>query len=159
MVTDLYKRKIPNILIIFGLIGGLFIQMFLFQGIGFNFWFVGVLAGFCCFFPLYYLRGMAAGDVKLIMVVGGFLGFPLVLTAALYSFIAGGILAIVIVLAKGQFRQVINNILMILTPFYIRFTSGVDVSDGSNKYVSVGRMPYALAIAAGTFATLYLKVQ
>ena len=157
MVTDLYKRKIPNILIIFGLIGGLLIQMLLLQGIGFNLWAVGVLAGFCCFFPLYYLRGMAAGDVKLMMVVGGFLGFPLVLTAALYSFVAGGILAVMIVLAKGQFKQVLNNIHMILTPLYIRFTSGVDVSDRSSKQMSVGRMPYAVAIGAGTLLTLYLN--
>ena len=46
---------------------------------------------------------------------------------------------------------------MILTPLYIRAISGVDVSDGLIKQVSVGRMPYAVAIGAGTLLTLYLN--
>ena len=157
IVTDLYKRKITNVLIVLGLVGGLVGQLFLRQRLGFGQWGIGVVTGFICFFPLYVLRGMAAGDVKLMMVVGGFLGFPLVLTAALYSYAAGGIMAIIIVLAKGRFKQVIHNIKIILTPLYIRAISGVDVSDGLIKQVSVGRMPYAVAIGAGTLLTLYLN--
>ena len=160
---DLHKRKIPNLLIVFGLVGSLVGQLFLPHGLGFMQWIIGVSVGFICFFPLYFLRGMAAGDVKLMMVVGGFVGFPLVLTAALYSYAAGGVMAMMIVLAKGSFKQVLHNIKTILTPLYIRITSGVDVNDGlrntANKQMSAGRMPYALAIAAGTFATLYFEVQ
>ena len=155
IVTDLYKRKIPNVLIVLGLVGGLVGQLFLPQGLGFAHWGIGVAIGFICFFPLYILRGMAAGDVKLMMVVGGFLGFPLVLTAALYSYVAGGIMAIAIVLINGQLKQVIHNIKIILTPLYIRVTSGVDVSDGLIKPVSVGRMPYAIAIALGSLTVIY----
>lgn len=157
IVTDLYKRKIPNGLILFGLVGSLIGQLLLPQGLGFVQWGIGVVIGFICFFPLYSLRAMAAGDVKLMMVVGGFLGFPLVLTAALYSYAAGGIMAIIIVLAKGRFKQLTHNIKVILTPLYIRATSGVDVSDGLTKQVSVDRMPYAVAIGAGTLLTLYLN--
>lgn len=162
VVTDLYNRKIPNLLIVLGLFGSLFGQILLPQGLGFMQWSVGVLLGFICFFPLYALRGMAAGDVKLMMVVGGFVGFPLVLTAALYSYASGGVMAMMIVLAKGRFKQVLHNIKTILTPLYIRVTSGVDISDGlSSKEgaepVSVGRMPYALAIAAGTLLALYFE--
>ena len=157
IVTDIYERKILNVLIVLGLVGGLIGQLLLPQGLGFLQWGIGVVIGFICFFPLYSLRAMAAGDVKLMMVVGGFLGFPLVLTAALYSYVAGGIMAIIIVLAKGRLKQVAHNIKMILTPLYIRAISGVDVSDGLIKQVSVGRMPYAVAIGAGTLLTLYLN--
>ena len=157
IITDLCKRKIPNVLIVWGLISGLVGQLLLPQGLGFAQWGIGVIIGFICFFPLYSLRAMAAGDVKLMMVVGGFLGFPLVLTAALYSYVAGGIMAIIIVLAKGRFKQVTHNIKMLLTPLYIRATSGVDVGDNLTKPISVGHMPYAVAIGAGTLLTLYLK--
>ena len=162
LFTDLRKRKIPNLLILLGLVSSLIGQLFLPQGIGFMQWGIGVLVGFICFFPLYVLRGMAAGDVKLMMVVGGFVGFPLVLMAALYSYAAGGLMAIIIVLAKGRFKQVLLNIKTILTPLYIKITSGVNVNDGlssktNNGQVSVGRMPYALAIAAGTLLALILK--
>ena len=160
--TDLHKRKIPNLLIAFGLVSSLVGQLLLPHGLGFVQWCIGVLAGFICFLPLYVLRGMAAGDVKLMMVVGGFLGFPLVLTAALYSYAAGGLMAIMIVLTKGRFKQVLHNIKTILTPLYIRVTSGVNIIDElSSKEgaepVSVGRMPYALAIAAGTLLALYFE--
>lgn len=155
--TDLYKRKIPNVLIVLGLVGGLIGQLLLPQGLGFAQWGIGVVIGFICFFPLYSFRAMAAGDVKLMMVVGGFLGFPLVLMAALYSYVAGGVMAIIIVLAKGRLKQVTHNIKMILTPLYIRVISGVDVSDGLTKQVSADRMPYAVAIGAGTLLTLYLN--
>ena len=155
IVNDLYNRKIPNVLILLGLVGSLTGQIFLPQGLGIIQWSVGVLLGFICFFPLYALRGMAAGDVKLMMVVGGFISFPLVITAALYSFVAGGILAILIVLSKGQFKLLAHNIKTILTPLYIRLTSGVDVGNNLTKPMSIGRMPYALAISAGTITTLY----
>ena len=162
VATDLLKRKISNKLIIIGMLLSLTSQLILPNGQGFEMWIVGVLLGFCCFFPLYFFRGMAAGDVKLMMVVGGFLGFPLTLTAALLSFVAGGVMAMVIVLAKGQFKQVIHNIKTILTPLFIRITSGVDINDGlsdkaNERRMSVGRMPYALAIAVGTLLALYFE--
>ena len=160
--TDLHKRKISNLLILFGLVSSLVVQLFSPQGFGFTQWGVGVLVGFICFFPLYFLRAMAAGDVKLMMVVGGFVGFPLVITAAIYSYAAGGILAFLIVLGKGQFRQLIHNLRVMITPIYIKMTSGVDVGDGlirkaNLEQASIGRMPYALAIAAGTLLALYFE--
>ena len=162
--TDLRKRKISNQLILFGLASGLAVQLLLLEGIGFMQWCVGVLIGFICFFPLYFLRAMAAGDVKLMMVVGGFVGSPLVLMAAIYSYGAGGVLALVIVLGKGQFKQLIHNLRIMITPFYIKMTSGLDVGDSDGlirkanlEQASIGRMPYALAIAAGTLLALYFE--
>ena len=160
--TDLHKRKIPNLLIVFGLVSSFVCQLLLPHGLGFLQWCIGVLAGFICFLPLYVLRGMAAGDVKLMMVVGGFLGFPLVLTAALYSYAAGGVMAILIVLAKGQFKKTLCFIKTILTPLYIKMTSGVDINDSlsskaNEMQTSVGRMPYALAIATGTLLAIYFE--
>lgn len=162
ILTDLYKRKIPNSLIVFGLFSNIVGQLFLSQGLDFMQLITGILFGFICFFPLYLLRGMAAGDVKLMMVVGGFIGFPMILTAALYSYVAGGVMAIVIVLAKGKLKQALRNIKTILTPLYIKLTSGVDIGDAlinknNIEQASIGRMPYALAIAAGTFLALYFE--
>ena len=154
VITDLYARKIPNSLVLFGLIVSLLLQYFVVQGAGGLNWLAGVAVAFACFIPLYLLRGMAAGDVKLMMAVGGFLGYPLIITAVAYSYLAGGAIAIGYVLFKGRFRQLTQNLFSLIIDQFIKTTSGVDVYDGQVIKQSVGQLPFALAIALGTFVTL-----
>ena len=100
---------------------------------------------------------MAAGDVKLMMAVGGFLGYPLIIKAVICVFLAGGVIAIVFVLITGRFKRLIKNMRVMLTDIFIKATSGVSVADDYVMKNSAGRMPYALAIAAGTGIALYLE--
>lgn len=156
--TDLIRRKIPNTLVLFGLVISLIGQCFTTQGAGGFNWLAGVTFSFACFIPLYILRGMAAGDVKLMMAVGGFLGFPLIIKAVICVFLSGGIIAIVYVLIKGRFKLLFDNMRVMFTDLYIKSTSGVNVADDYVMKNSAGRMPYALAIAAGTLIALYLDM-
>ena len=159
VITDLTIRKITNCLVLFGLILSLILQCFVAQGAGGLNWLAGVAVAFACFIPLYLLRGMAAGDVKLMMAVGGFLGYPLIITAVAYSYLAGGAMAICYVLFKGRFRQLTQNLYSLIIDQFIKTTSGVDVYDGQVIKQSVGQMPFALAIAIGTFVTLFSVVK
>lgn len=154
--SDIKERKIPNALVIFGLLYSLFFQYILSGMAGGFDWILGVSVGFLCFIPLYVLRGMAAGDVKLMMAVGGFLGFPLIIKAVLYVFLSGGVMVVVFVTFKGRFKHLINNLRVMFTDLYIKSTSGVNVADDYVLKNSAGRMPYALAIAAGTLIALFL---
>ena len=156
IITDLSSRKIPNSLIIFGLIASLICQMVALQGAGGLNWLAGVAVGFACFVPLYLLRGMAAGDVKLMMAVGGFVGYPLIIKTAACVFIVGGVMALIMVLINGRFKLLISNMRVMFTDFYIKASSGVNVADDYVMKNSAGRMPYALAIAVGTTIALYL---
>lgn len=155
VITDLSAHKIPNSLVLFGLIVSLVGQCVTTQGTGGLNWLAGVAVAFACFIPLYVLRGMAAGDVKLMMAVGGFLGYPLVVTAVAYSYLAGGAMAICYVLIKGRYRLLTKNLYSLIIDQFIKTTSGVDVYDGQVIKQSVGQMPFALAIAIGTFVTLF----
>ena len=159
VITDLSTRKIPNSLVLFGLVVSLLLQCFVAQGAGGLNWLAGVAVAFACFIPLYLLRGMAAGDVKLMMAVGGFLGYPLIVTAVAYSYLAGGAMAICYVLIKGRFRLLIQNLYSLIIDQFIKTTSGVDVYDGQVIKQSVGQLPFALAIALGTFVTLFSVVK
>ena len=155
--TDFLKRKIPNMLVLYGLIFSCILQCYSFGWAGALNWILGISFGFLCFFPLYLLRGMAAGDVKLMMAVGGFLGYPLVFTAALYSFIAGGLMAIMYLVYKQKIGQLMMFIKHIATNIFIKRTTGLSVYDFNVSQTSLGRMPYAQAIAAGTVLAYYLK--
>ncbi len=159
VITDLETRKIPNSLIVFGLIASLVCQSVATEGAGELNWLAGVTVGFACFIPLYLLRGMAAGDVKLMMAVGGFVGYPLIIKAAACVFITGGVMALIMVLVKGRFGLLIKNMRMMWIDFFIKATSGVNVADDYVMKNSAGRMPYALAIAVGTAIALYLQTK
>ena len=154
--TDLSIRKIPNMLILFGLMVSLLGQVFWIEGAGWLNWLAGVALGCAAFMPMYLARGMAAGDVKLMMVVGGFLGYPLIITALVSTYIAGGLIAMIYVVFKGQISLLLQNLRAMLYGFFIKITTGVSV-ENTVLHNSVGHMPYALAIALGTVITLYLR--
>ena len=60
-------------------------------------WIVGLLV----FLPLFALRAMGGGDVKLLAAFGAWLGPALVFWVAVYGAIAGGLLALLLVLWRG----------------------------------------------------------
>ncbi len=155
--SDLKKRKIPNTVVLFGLVSSLVFQLLAAGTAGAFSWIIGVIVGFLCFFPLYLLRGMAAGDVKLMMAVGGFLGYPLIITAALYSLIAGGVMAIIYLIYKGKLSQLILTIKLLAFNIFVKKTTGQSLYDAKPSETSLGRMPYAQAIAVGTVFACYLQ--
>ena len=151
---DVTKRKIPNLLIVIGLVVALIGQFFLAGGQGWLAWLLGLLAGFAAFLPLYLLRGTAAGDVKLMATVGAFVGWGLALKIALISFVFGGVLSILIIVSKGRVVQTWHNICLILLPLVTR-RAGVNIGATDISSQSVGSIPYAIAIALGSLTVLY----
>lgn len=98
---------------------------------------------------------MGAGDVKLMMMVGAFLGPLQTLGVVVLTFAAGGVLAIGMALYQRSFRQLVFNLRFMLT------TSAISAAGGASPKFeplqqTAGRMPYAVAIAAGTLLQLYL---
>jgi prepilin peptidase CpaA len=62
----------------------------------------GALVGLLAFLPFYLLKMLGAGDVKLLSVVGAFLGVKGVLASALFSVLWGGVVAIIYVLTGAS---------------------------------------------------------
>ena len=155
LITDLWKRKIYNVLVLVGLLAGLTINAYSMGLAGAFFWAKGVGLALLMFLPLYVMRGMAAGDVKLMMVVGGIVGLPLIVDVMLYVYIAGGALALMIVLFRKQGLKLWHNVKMLVFNQAIRVRTGVDMDTNIESSQSVGKMPYATAIFAGTLFALY----
>lgn len=104
-------------------------------------------------FPLYAFRAMGAGDVKLMAMVGAFVGAGPVVWATLCTMIAGGILSIVYMLGRGVAAQTLNNLRALLLDWTVRASSGQGVRVAPLQNTAA-RLPYALAIALGTLASL-----
>lgn len=83
---DLIKRKIPNPLTVFGLIVGAAYQWSANGPPGLATYTGGVLIPLLLLAVLHYFRMLGAGDIKLYMTVGGFLGPEKSIACILLSF-------------------------------------------------------------------------
>jgi prepilin peptidase CpaA len=146
---DIKSRRIPNWLVLVGLIASLLLQINLDGFEGFKAWGAGLIVGFVLFLPLYLLRAMGAGDVKLMAMVGAFLGPFFVLGAALATLVVGGILAIAMAVYSGAFVQTMKNVRTMLTVGMYKTLSGGGVQLDAPA-ASAGSLPYGVAIAMGT---------
>ncbi|MET3131774.1 prepilin peptidase CpaA [Oxalobacteraceae bacterium GrIS 1.11] len=155
-VVDLARRKIPNRLVLLGLGIGLALHLLAAPGWPLA-WAGGALTGFFLFLPLYLMRGMAAGDVKLMAMVGSFTGPQMALEICFATFIVGGVLALLMVVYQGRMRAVLKNLHTVLAPLLLR-AAGVPLQPAPlAPGVSVGGMPYGVAIALGTMLMLLWK--
>ncbi len=145
-VTDLYQRRIPNLvtgpailmaLLTYGYIGGLE---------GFLFSLRGLCLGFIIFLVPYCLGGMGAGDVKLMSVVGAVLGCGQTLMALLFIAVCGGIIAMGLMISRGTTRQTLSRLFMSLL-FFGAYRDAALLK--VNKEDTQDGIPYALAITGG----------
>ncbi|NMG43068.1 prepilin peptidase [Aromatoleum toluvorans] len=165
VVTDIRHARVPNLLVALGTVAaGLYHGISVYGGgvlhvlsgsIGLISLLEGMMVGFVCLLPLYALRAMGAGDVKLMMMVGAFLGPLQTLGVVVLTFAAGGALAIVMALWQRSLRQVASNLRFLLTTYAVRATGGTG-PELEPLQQTAGRMPYAVAIAAGTLLQLIL---
>jgi len=108
---------------------------------------LGALVGLLVFLPLYAVRAMGAGDIKLMAAVGSFAGPVDALNLALFILVMGGALALVRMLLAGSSRRVLVNLHLMLEPVRV---GGPRRFDPATQ--SADRMPYSVAIAAGLLA-------
>ena len=117
----------------------------------------GLGAGLFLFLPLYLLRAMGAGDVKLLAMCGAFLGPNEIWRAALVILITGGLLGVVFVLAKGSALRMVQNLTTLFRVGALDTMTGAVPSLRIPARESAGRLPYGVAIALGTAAYLVLQ--
>jgi prepilin peptidase CpaA len=145
-INDLVSRRIPNLLLLSGLIAALVLHAIspepgsaLLACIG------GAVLGLVLFLPFYLLRSMAAGDVKMMATVGAFTGPAVAFHIAIIAWCAGGVMALAIIVFRGRLRLALTNLLGIFRSALLRLPAGSETLTES-----AGSMPYGVAIAAGT---------
>ena len=148
VVSDLRRNRIPNLLIVVGLWLGIAGQVVSSGVAGLGHGLLGMLIGFSVFLPLYALGGMAAGDVKLMAMVGAFLTPQHALWAAFFSLIAGGVCGALFVLVRGQVQQTMGR--------YWQMMRARAYLSPADDEVAGKPFPYSIAILLGTLASFYL---
>jgi prepilin peptidase CpaA len=150
---DLHARRIPNKLILLALIVAVPVQWIVHGGFA-GLWLglQGLTAGIAVMLPFYLLRAFGAGDAKLMGAIGAFVGPSTVLMVAVATFLVGGIWALFLVVQRRQLRHAGNSLVLICTHFAYHKTQATQAAPET----SLGRLPYGVAIALGTAATMLL---
>ncbi|PFH08018.1 prepilin peptidase CpaA [Collimonas sp. PA-H2] len=121
---------------------------------GFLWAFEGLLLGLLMTLPLYALRAMGAGDVKLMAMVGAFLGFPAIFYAVISTFIVGGIAALGFALFNRALGRMLGNVKNIVQIMVLSAIGGIKPDIHMEASQSVGKLPYGVSIGIG--ATGYM---
>jgi prepilin peptidase CpaA len=148
MWHDTAARRIPNTLVLWGSLTAIGLSLSP-HGIGLGSALAGGLVGFLGFLAIYLLRAVGAGDVKLAAATGLFVGYPDMLWVNLLILLAGGLLSITWAVLSGQLGQTLHNLNSGLTQLWLIRQHGARTARTPFP-VSATRMPYALAIGAGT---------
>ncbi|MFC7517910.1 prepilin peptidase [Herbaspirillum sp. GCM10030257] len=151
-VIDYHTQKIPNWLTLSGTSFALIYAAFVpFTPIHGFLWACGGLAvGFILLVPLYVLRVMGAGDVKLMAMIGAFLGVSDTFNAVIASFIVGGVAALFFAVYHRVFGRMISNVKAVTELMLISAATGVKAGSPTQAVQSVGKLPYGVSIGIGT---------
>jgi len=159
VVSDVRSHRIPNRLVLAGLGFGFIYSAFVpFWGHHGFLWALGGAAiGFGVLFPLWLLRMMGAGDVKLMAMVGSLLGVDAVPAALAATLIAGAVFSVGFAARRGKLRQMLANVGRILRIGSFAVATGGPVSAAANGWESVGKMAFAVPIATGTVGAVLAR--
>ncbi|WP_261176390.1 prepilin peptidase [Anaerobacillus sp. CMMVII] len=146
LITDLKNRRIYNKVLFPTLALAIIIHTFIDGWAGLSTAFLGFLIGLGILIIPFLLGGMGAGDVKLLAVIGALKGTSFVIVTAIYMALAGGIIAIVIILMKkGSAKALLYH--------FFGKKYGVDLP--YEKSALSTTFPYGIAIVAGAIFTLF----
>lgn len=140
--TDLRARKVRNQLIIVGFVASVVLILVVKGWAGLIDSGLSMMTATVAIIPLYVLRVLGGGDVKLFIVVSMLFSWEQVLIALMASFIWGSLLGVFQVILKGQTKQFAHNMMAL-------------VQRNKLSAESTHQIPYTVALVFGFATCLY----
>ncbi len=148
---DVRTRRIPNRLTGPSILAGLILHLVLGSWHSMATAALAGLLGGGAFLVFYLAGGMGAGDVKLMTAVACLAGISYVAEILIATALMGGVFAIILALSRHRLKETLANIGVLVAH---HGTSGLRPhSDLNVTNAERLRLPYGLAIAAGTGIT------
>ncbi len=154
---DLWRRRIPNWLVLTGAATAFALSICSGTLSAVGVCALGLLTAFAIYVILYALRAVGAGDVKLMAAVGAFTGPRGWFTVFVLSALAGGVVAIVFVIARGRLKQTLQNVAVILGELAHGRPPHAKSPELDVRSERAMRLPHGFSIALGTL--LYLSIK
>lgn len=107
--TDYRYGKIPNWIILFGIMSGLLIS-FIHEGFLCCLEKMGaIILPVVLLYPVFAFGGIGAGDIKLFSVTGSFLGIKGVISSLIFAFIVGAIISLIKIIRFQFLKNLISK--------------------------------------------------
>lgn len=125
---------------------------------------VGTLLGFALLLPVYAIGGMGAGDVKMQMGFGSWVGaifglsrgVQIVFWAFCGAVIIGGILALAMIVIRGQFRRNASNTREIVGDWFKAGSLGAVADRAAERKPRLHLLPYGIPLCIGFVGYLFV---
>ncbi|MBK9127788.1 MAG: prepilin peptidase [Phycisphaerales bacterium] len=156
---DYAQRRVPNWLNALIAVTGLAFQGWFFGwyapgGGGVGWGLLGLLVGFGVLIIPWLMHGMGAGDVKLMMAIGCWLGPWLTLLGFCAGGIIGGLAAVVMIVSTGRTVHALANLQTICDKVQ-RWDTAFGEYGGARTFGHTSQLlPYGVPLTAGTLAVL-----
>jgi len=156
---DARSRRVPNWLTVGGAVAGFGLHGYAGGWGGLKFSLLGLGLGFVLFLPLFALRGMGGGDVKLMAAIGAMAGVSNTFVIFILTAVIGGIVALGLVLWKGGLGRVMGNIGFIVRRLARGKAPHAERPELDIEHSSSLSLPYAIPMALGTLLYLLATVR
>ena len=151
---DFRQKRVPNWLTFSGVLLGLAVNSFLFELPGLWLALQGLGLALLIYLPIYLLRGMGAGDVKLMAAIGAILGPANWLGVLVLTSLFGALFGLIVIARQARMSRTLFNVGLILASLRQRqapYHANPELDVRDNRAVS---LPHAVAIACGTLGFL-----
>jgi prepilin peptidase CpaA len=154
-IIDIRIQKIPNIFTFPAMVLGLTYHSVANGWSGFIFSSEGLAIGIAIFLIPYMMGGMGAGDAKLMGAVGAMIGPKGVVIACLFTAIAGGFYALIVLLFNIQYLKgfIARSAITVKAFAFTRNFIPIPADKSEKK----PRLCYGIAIAMGTLCYLFIE--
>ena len=147
---DFRFRRIPNWLVLCGLVAGLSFHTATAHLPGFIHAGSGLAVGFALYFPLYLVRARGAGDVKLLAAVGAITGPGSILWIFIFTALTGGVVALAVVVWRKRFRKTLLNMGWIVAELSRGRAPHLTRSEVDVRTDQALRLPHGAVLALGS---------
>lgn len=145
VVTDLYRRKVYNKLIVVFLVASFANHFMFLQGFdSLKFGLLSALLAFCFMVPLFVSKMLGGGDLKLLVVFALNITLPALIGTFIYSLFWGLVLGLVMIIVKKQGKGFLKNTFNI-------------ISFKKPEAENLHTIPYTVALLLGWLTNLSLE--
>jgi len=146
-VTDVRRREIPNWLTLGAIAAGFVLHTALYGWQGLKFAAIGFGLAALIFIPIFLMRWLGGGDIKLMGAVGALAGAENMFVVFVLDALLGGAAALVLIVFRGRVAKTFRNMGRIFAK-----DRAPELQAGGEQ--SLG-MPRAVTIAAATLILLW----